>query len=143
VRDQAHGLSHYDSQPADVVTDWHDLAHRQGILNHCKFRHEFVRGQWNSEVSCWDLSVRDLDNQVGSGSFTVVKYDILVVASGALSTPKMPDIEGLDKFQGQMVHTSHWPQHLTPDKLKGKTVMVVGNGCSGWVMHMPSSTSLY
>jgi 4-hydroxyacetophenone monooxygenase len=104
-------------------------------LDHCKFRHEFVKGEWNSEASRWDLAIRELDNQANGDMATIVKSEFLVVASGGLSTPKMPEIEGLDKFKGQMVHTFHWPQDLTPDKLRGKTVMVVGNGCSGWVIH--------
>ena len=52
-----------------------------------------------------------------------------VMATGCLSLPKAPDIEGADRFQGDVYFTSRWP-HEGVD-FTGKRVAVIGTGSSG------------
>jgi cyclohexanone monooxygenase len=52
----------------------------------------------------------------------------LVMAVGCLSTSKMPEIPGVDDFQGAWYHTGHWP-HEGVD-LSGQRVGVIGTGSS-------------
>ena len=52
-----------------------------------------------------------------------------VMATGCLSVPKELDIEGTDRFQGDVYFTSRWP-HEGVD-LTGKRVGVIGTGSSG------------
>ena len=52
-----------------------------------------------------------------------------VMASGCLSVPKAPDIEGADRFAGEVYFTGRWP-HEGVD-FTGKRVAVVGTGSSG------------
>jgi acetyl esterase/lipase/cation diffusion facilitator CzcD-associated flavoprotein CzcO len=52
-----------------------------------------------------------------------------VMASGCLSLPKSPDIDGADRFRGEVYFTSTWP-HEGVD-FTGKTVAVIGTGSSG------------
>jgi cyclohexanone monooxygenase len=51
-----------------------------------------------------------------------------VMATGCLSSARMPDFPGMETFQGQTWHTGHWP-HDGVD-FTGKTVAVVGTGSS-------------
>ena len=51
------------------------------------------------------------------------------MASGCLSLPKEIDIEGADRFAGEIYYTHHWP-HEGVD-LTGKRVAVIGTGSSG------------
>ncbi len=51
-----------------------------------------------------------------------------VMATGCLSTARMPDFPGVETFQGQTYHTGHWP-HEGVD-FAGKTVAVIGTGSS-------------
>lgn len=53
----------------------------------------------------------------------------LICAVGALSTPNMPDIPGIDDFSGETYHTGHWPHE--PVSFEGKRVAVIGTGSSG------------
>jgi len=53
--------------------------------------------------------------------------DVLITACGQLSTPKYPDIEGLDQFEGPAFHTATWRHDVD---LTGKRVAVIGTGCS-------------
>ncbi|MBL8131807.1 MAG: NAD(P)/FAD-dependent oxidoreductase [Anaerolineae bacterium] len=55
-------------------------------------------------------------------------YPCVVVASGRFSNPVLPDIEGRDRFQGDVLHAGayHRPQDFTD-----RRVLVVGSGPSG------------
>ena len=53
---------------------------------------------------------------------------ILVNASGGLSQPAIPDIEGQDIFEGRSFHTSRWDNSFD---YSGKRIAVVGTGASG------------
>ena len=51
------------------------------------------------------------------------------MATGCLSIPKEPDIEGIDRFAGAKYFTSHWPHE--PVDFTGQRVAVIGTGSSG------------
>lgn len=53
----------------------------------------------------------------------------VVSATGGLSVPHYPEIEGLEDFRGQAHHTGAWP-HEKID-FAGKRVAIIGNGPSG------------
>jgi cyclohexanone monooxygenase len=53
----------------------------------------------------------------------------IVMATGNLSTPRVPDFPGLSEFQGQWYHTGLWP-HEGVD-FSGLRVGVIGTGSSG------------
>jgi cation diffusion facilitator CzcD-associated flavoprotein CzcO len=52
---------------------------------------------------------------------------VLVSAAGALSDPKNPEIEGLERFRGATFHSAQWDHHYD---LEGKRVAVIGTGAS-------------
>jgi len=52
---------------------------------------------------------------------------ILVTASGQLSLPKLPELEGLADFAGSAFHTACWRRDVA---LCGKRVAVIGSGAS-------------
>ncbi|KAK7952393.1 flavin-binding protein monooxygenase [Apiospora aurea] len=54
--------------------------------------------------------------------------NFIIDGSGILNHWKWPDIEGLQTFQGQLIHTASWPENFDH---AGKTVVVIGNGSSG------------
>ncbi|MDF1720290.1 MAG: NAD(P)/FAD-dependent oxidoreductase [Minwuia sp.] len=66
--------------------------------------------------------------QTADGETVVCRYVVLAV--GALSEPKAPDIEGVDSFAGEAHFTSSWPRDRVVD-MKGKRVGVIGTGSSG------------
>ena len=60
----------------------------------------------------------------------------LVAATGPLSAPQMPAIEGIEDFQGEWHHTALWPRDLNGfgspiNDFKGKRVGVIGTGATG------------
>ena len=80
--------------------------------------------RFNSEVrsATWDGRQWVLDTATGEHV-----ADVLITACGQLSTPKYPDIEGLDQFGGPAFHTAKWRHDVD---LAGKRVAVIGTGCS-------------
>ena len=54
--------------------------------------------------------------------------DSVVIATGVLHHPRMPDIAGLESFAGPAIHTARWPDDLG---LSDKRVGVIGNGSTG------------
>jgi len=59
----------------------------------------------------------------------VVSARFCVMASGNLSTPRVPDFKGLENFQGEWYHTGLWPQEGVD--FSGLRVGVIGTGSSG------------
>jgi cation diffusion facilitator CzcD-associated flavoprotein CzcO len=51
----------------------------------------------------------------------------LIHAGGPLSQPKYPDIDGLDCFDGIVMHTARWDHDVD---LRGKRVGIIGTGAS-------------
>ena len=50
------------------------------------------------------------------------------MATGCLSTARVPDFPGLERFKGKTYHTGHWP-HEGVD-FTGQRVGVIGTGSS-------------
>lgn len=65
--------------------------------------------------------------QTESGSSYTARF--LVTAIGPLSAPQMPNIPGVDAFEGEAYHTGRWPHHRV--NFEGKRVAVIGTGSSG------------
>ena len=59
----------------------------------------------------------------------VVQAPFCIMATGCLSTAKLPEVNGLDSFKGKWYHTGFWP-HEQVD-FTGKRVGVIGTGSSG------------
>jgi cyclohexanone monooxygenase len=52
-------------------------------------------------------------------------FDVVVSATGVLHHPALPDIPGLDDFEGEMFHSARWNDDI---ELKGRRVGVIGTG---------------
>jgi cyclohexanone monooxygenase len=59
----------------------------------------------------------------------LVRCRFLVMATGCLSSLRLPDIQGIDDFAGDWYHTASWP-HEGVD-FTGRRVGVIGTGSSG------------
>ncbi len=69
----------------------------------------------------WNVTIKDLV----SGQIFEDSCDILIQAAGYLNKWKWPNVQGLDKFRGAMLHTAKWDNEV---ELKGKRVGLMGNG---------------
>ncbi len=109
----------YATQPeilryAQFVADKHDL--RRDI----RFNTRVESAAWSDETKRWTIST-------GNGADVTAQF--YVMATGCLSMPKVPDIDGTERFAGEVHFTNSWP-HDGVD-FTGKRVAVIGTGSSG------------
>jgi cation diffusion facilitator CzcD-associated flavoprotein CzcO len=99
-------------------------AYAEHCVDHFDLR---SRLRLNTPVSgaAWDdnLRVWRLDTN-GSGPVTARH---VIGATGVLTKPRPPDIDGLEDFAGTTMHTARWDDSLS---LRGKRVAVIGTGAS-------------
>lgn len=100
-----------------------DTAQHFKLYENTRFNSCVRDARWNETTSKWDVIVAGPD-----GSEETHSADYLFSAVGILNIPKYPKIDGLEDFQGDVYHTSRWPNSAD---LSGKRVAVVGNGASG------------
>jgi cation diffusion facilitator CzcD-associated flavoprotein CzcO len=72
---------------------------------------------WGEAEGHWRL-------ETSQGTMTA---DVLVCGQGPLSEPRLPDVPGLDSFQGTTFHSANWDHD---HDLDGERVAVVGTGAS-------------
>jgi cyclohexanone monooxygenase len=93
------------------------VARESGVLD------RFVLGttvqdlRWEDATARWRV-------ETSAGTVTA---DVVVTASGGLSEPRMPDIDGLEEFSGEVFHSARWNHDVD---LTGKRVAVIGTGAS-------------
>jgi cation diffusion facilitator CzcD-associated flavoprotein CzcO/acetyl esterase/lipase len=76
---------------------------------------------WEVASASWDGTAWDLESTDGRRH----RADVVVTATGVLHHPRMPDLPGLDEFEGRSFHSARWPGDVD---LTGQRVAVVGTG---------------
>lgn len=93
------------------------VSRRYGIDPHIRYRHEVTAAAWDAERELWRI-------ETGAGPLTA---DILIAGAGGLSEPKLPDLPGVERFEGRMFHSARWDHEHS---LAGERVGVIGTGAS-------------
>jgi cation diffusion facilitator CzcD-associated flavoprotein CzcO len=88
-----------------------------GVRDHIRFNHAVTQATWDDDASLWRLDTE-------RGPFTA---RVLVAAPGPLFEPKIPDIPGLDSFEGATFHSARWNHD---HDLRGERVASIGTGAS-------------
>ena len=103
-------------------------------MRYIKLKHEVVRARYDAPTGKWHIRIRrpieDAPEAEEYEEFDDVA-DVLVTAFGAISRWKMPDIEGMETFKGELHHTAGFnPEEKTwieaSEKWKDKRVGVIG-----------------
>jgi len=99
-------------------------------LNHVADRFDLRRDiRLNTKVTAatYDAAARIWTVTTEHGETVTGRF--VMMATGCLSVPQVPDIPGLDRFAGRMIYTSSWPREDVD--LRGLRVGLVGTGSSG------------
>ena len=120
--DDQHPWTEYFARGPEVRAYIESMAKKYGVFEHIRFEYDLEDATFDEKRSVWQLRFRSGDREVRSEANAVVS------ASGLFSNPKLPDLPGLDEFEGAVVHPTRWPDDLD---LEGKRVAVVGNGSTG------------
>lgn len=86
--------------------------------------HEIIR--FNVEVTSAVFENRLWHLELSDG--TTTSADIVIAATGVLHHRRLPDIEGIADFEGDIFHSAKW-DHSIP--LDGRRIGIVGNGSTG------------
>ena len=109
----------YATQP-EILSYVRHVADKYDLRRDIQFSTSIESAAWDDEAAQW---------RVGTDRGDQVTCRFFVMASGCLSLPKSPDIEGSDRFAGAVYFTSRWP-HEGVD-FTGQRVAVIGTGSSG------------
>ncbi len=87
-----------------------------------RFGTEVRAAAYDQAEQRWAVEVRNAD-----GSDETLHAPMVFSAIGIFNPLKVPDIPGLDTFDGPCFHTGNWPADVD---LTGKRVAIIGNGAS-------------
>lgn len=114
--------SRYYAKQPEILEYIRKAADEGGIIGDIRFNTEVVQARWDEDAARWHVSVREADG--GSAQFTV---PVVISCVGFLNRPSIPDFPGMDAFQGEMFHSSHWNHRVD---IRGKRVAIIGTGAT-------------
>lgn len=109
----------YAAQP-EILRYIHHVAERFDLRRDITFNTPIAAAQFDAALDRWTL-------RTSGGESIHARF--CVMATGALSSARIPDFAGLADFQGRAHHTGAWP-HEGVD-FTGLRVGVIGTGSSG------------
>ncbi|KAL2238937.1 probable indole-3-pyruvate monooxygenase YUCCA10 [Sesamum indicum] len=89
-----------------------------------RYRRLVEAAAYDDVAGKWKIIARNL----GSGEAEEYTPRFLVVATGETCDPKIPQVEGLHSFTGEVLHST---EYRNGEKFAGQKVLVVGSGNSG------------
>jgi cation diffusion facilitator CzcD-associated flavoprotein CzcO len=106
----------YSTQP-EIWDYLRRCAGRFGVTGRTRLGAEVRQASWDEQSGRWVI-------ETGAGRYTA---EALVAGNGGLSEPAYPNIPGLDRFRGRLLHSAGWTPQAPLDGLR---VAVVGTGAS-------------
>jgi len=111
--------SAYYATGPEINAYFRKVAADFGIMPHIRFGTEIISCQFDDTRSTWAL---------GLSTGERAEADVVIVASGVLHHPNMPDLPGLSSFDGKAFHSARWDDSAVLD---GTRVGVLGGGSTG------------
>jgi cation diffusion facilitator CzcD-associated flavoprotein CzcO len=104
--------------PQEEILDYlKKCAERFGVLPHVRFDTELESAEWDEDEGLWRI-------ETSTGPMTA---NFLIAGQGPLSEPALPEVPGLETFEGAAFHSAQWDHD---HDLTGERVAVVGTGAS-------------
>ena len=112
---------YFPAQP-EIEGYFQTVAKTWGVYDKIQFDTEVVSARYDETGLVWDVTIRRPD-----GGLVTSRPNVLLVGVGVFNEPIVPNLPGLESFDGQVVHTANWDSDLD---LRGKKVAVFGTGAS-------------
>jgi cation diffusion facilitator CzcD-associated flavoprotein CzcO len=130
----------YSLQP-EIWEYLRKVCKEQGVEPYIRFHEEVTAARWDQDAQLWRIETRpgpgsapgagsgSASGAIGSGPAPSreLTAEILIAGPGPLAEPKLPEIEGIESFEGRMFHSAEWDHEHS---LLGKRVGVIGTGAS-------------
>jgi cyclohexanone monooxygenase len=108
----------FASQP-EILRYANHVADRLDLRRDIRFETRVTEARFDEAAHRWNI-------RTDRGEHVSARH--CVMATGCLSTARVPDFEGLASFKGKTYHTGHWP-HEGVD-FAGQRVGIIGTGSS-------------
>jgi len=106
------------------------ISKKYGVLANTLFDRDLQKATFNPDSDTWTL-------QIGTPDGTeTMEVNAVINAMGTFANPNFPSFEGMDSFEGQIIHPARWPEDWDAT---GKRVAVIGNGSTGVQIVRPVS----
>ncbi|WP_139981554.1 flavin-containing monooxygenase [Nocardioides litoris] len=97
------------------------VARESGTLDRFRFETTVDDARWDEAQQRWVVRT------TGPAGPTTYAARTVISGAGGLSEPRLPDIEGIEGFGGELFHSARWDHDVD---LAGKRVAVIGTGAS-------------
>jgi len=94
-------------------------AQKYGIRPHMRYNAEVAGSSYDEQNNIWTTTTK-------SGDVYTSRY--LVCATGFLTLPKLPIIDGIDEFKDKVMHTGRWDHDYD---MTDKRIGFIGTGATG------------
>ena len=121
--EENHQWSEHFSRQPELLDYFKKCFHKYDIQKNTYFETQVTDMKFDELNQEWSV------NSICHGEKKTESISIVISCVGQLNQPKVPEINGLKKFQGNMFHSSQWPNF---DAISGKKVAVVGTGASAF-----------
>ena len=101
-----------------------DLIKEFDLKKYIQFHQEVVASRYHEDTLHWHIDLK---------SGQKIEAQFMVFASGPLHVPQIPQIKGIEKFQGEVFHSAQWDHNYN---LNDKNVASIGTGGSA-IQYIP------
>ncbi len=112
------GWSRMYPRQAEILAYLKSCAARHGVLPHIRLNTALTEAVWDEAHLHW---------RTRTSSGETITARVIVSGMGALHVPHLPEIPGLERFEGPAFHSSSWDYSVS---LTGKRIAVIGTGAS-------------
>ncbi|EFX05107.1 flavin-binding monooxygenase [Grosmannia clavigera kw1407] len=113
--------------PGSEILDYiKGVSSKYGVDQKVKYSTRVIGTRWDEDQGAWDIDIEQTDKE-GHVSQDKRKAEIIISAVGILNNWKWPDIQGLNDFQGKLLHSADWDKSWD---YTGKKVALIGSGSS-------------
>ena len=89
------------------------MLDKYGLRPHCQFETAVTGAHWDEASARWRVSTRSAD-----GTTQHHEARFIISCCGSLNIPRLPDIEGIDSFNGHAFHSTRWPSDFDHQGLR-------------------------
>ena len=108
----------------DILSYIRETADQYGVDSKVRYGQKVTAAAWDSATACWTLTIARGD---GEPTSLVCRFVYSCTGYYNYDAGHMPDFEGVNDFQGRLVHPQHWPQDLD---YRDRQVVVIGSGAT-------------
>ena len=114
----------YFSQHPELRAYFERVMHAHDLERHCRFDTRVEALTFDDDSGRWSIEITNPD-----GTTEMLDARAVISAVGALNTPRMPEIPGMDDFAGPSFHSARWDHSVD---YVGKRFALIGAGASGF-----------